>query len=125
LVTNHIALPDSWIDLVQKFHKNLTQLPASRDLITRLAAFILGGKNSAIHKDSPIWKSALIVNSVLRFGLTVEVSRQFLYNMQNEGFHAIDTRSRVKATSLIDRIFSKEQKKMINFADYYSLLDDV
>lgn len=41
--TSHIALPDLMIELVQKLHKDLTLLPATRDLITKLTEFLVGG----------------------------------------------------------------------------------
>jgi hypothetical protein len=83
--TSHIALPESIIDLIQKLHNDLVKLPSTRDLFTNITEFFVGGEKQ-INQDNPIWKSALIISSVCKFGFSIDLCKQFHYQFSRPGF---------------------------------------
>jgi hypothetical protein len=62
------------IEIIQKFHKDLTILPGTRELITKLTEFFVGG-NPKSQEGNPIYKSALIINSVCKFGFSMKLAK--------------------------------------------------
>lgn len=54
--------------------KDISKVPAARDLITLISSSILGGKNIG---ESPVWKGAKVFNSVLLFGVSRGLASQF------------------------------------------------
>ncbi|TNV82260.1 hypothetical protein FGO68_gene16730 [Halteria grandinella] len=80
-LSHSISFPTYLIELIQKVHQDLITIPATRDLCSLLAQSLLGGKrtfsNQAVSNPHPIWKSALIMNSVFKFGLSTNLCKQF------------------------------------------------
>ena len=125
--TTHIALPEGIIDLIQKLHNDLVKLPSTRDLFTNLTEFFVGGEKQ-ISRDSPIWKSALIVSSVCKFGFSTDLCKQFQHQFSRSGFRScnLDT-----PTSYLEDLVAilagsaKQETEKQDLSEYYHLIDDV
>jgi hypothetical protein len=73
----HIAVPNIIVDVSSKLIKDIKNLPATRDLVTFLSSKVLGGANVG---ESPVWKSAKMINSSFLFGFSLQICRQFYNN---------------------------------------------
>ena len=125
LVFDHIALPDCMIGLVQKLQQDLTSSPASRDLLNYCFALLMGGK--AAGNDS-VTRSARMVNSMIQFGFSTDLAKQFFQQYLYGRFQAFDfeqkeANMRVYGT---EKPFSyQENYKTIDIpVHYYISLDD-
>ena len=75
MVCDHVALPDFAISLSQKLQQDFTTAPATRDLMNFLASLILGGSSTG--QNGTFVQSARMVNSVLSFGFSTDLAKQF------------------------------------------------
>lgn len=62
---SHISMPNFMVEIASKIVKDIRSLPAARDLFALMSAKVLGGNAKG---ESPIWKSAKILNSASLFG---------------------------------------------------------
>ena len=127
--TTHIALPEGLIDLIQKLHNDLVKLPSTRDLFTNLTEFFVGGEKQ-FSRDSPIWKSALIISSVCKFGFSTDLCKQFQHQFTRPGFTSCNLD--IAPTSYLEKLVAflagstrQETEKELDLSEYYHLIDDV
>lgn len=113
--TDHFALPNFLIDIMNKIHKDVKSLPATNDLMTYISSRILGGKSIG---ESPIAKSAKILSSMLLFGFPTNLVEHFytcLYREQK--FQAFNFGSKEKNLAA----YGTEQP--LNYLENYHLID--
>jgi hypothetical protein len=75
MVCDHVALPDFMISLSQKLQQDFTAGPATRDLLNYLASLVLGGSSTG--ENGTFLRSARVVNSMLSFGFSTDLAKQF------------------------------------------------
>lgn len=71
---DHISLPDSMIGFISKLQQDVVSWPASRDLLQYITSLILGGTS---HGDGVVVRSARIVSSMIKFGFSTDLAKQF------------------------------------------------
>lgn len=73
-LVDHISLPDSMIGLISKLQQDVVSWPASRDLLQYITSLIIGGTS---HGDSVMVRSASLVSSMIKFGFSTDLAKQF------------------------------------------------
>ncbi|CDW78671.1 ab-hydrolase associated lipase region containing protein [Stylonychia lemnae] len=110
---SHVAIPKSVVSVFQKIHRDLRGLPAARDLFTFISSSTLGGNKIG---DSPVWKSAKIVQSFLQFGFSRDLGIHFYTNWKQNKFQAFDFGKK-------KNIAMYGTEKPFNYLDHYHLID--